>query len=159
VLAAKRDAAFLDLTDRTTRERTMLSIGSVRRRAVRQSPPDLIWQHQRVEPDLCHVAIEQLARAAGVGLADDAATKLAKLEALTAQATTPEDVLPYLIDLLGLPPDGRYALPPLTPQERKSRTFRALLAQLEGLASRSPVLLALEDAHWCDPTTLERSTG
>ena len=46
-------------------------------------------------------------------------------------------------------------LPPLTPQERKARTFGALLAQLEGLARRNPVLLVLEDAHWCDPTTLE----
>ena len=45
---------------------------------------------------------------------------------------------PYLADLLGLPPDGHHALPPLTPQERKARTFRALLAQLEGLTRRNP---------------------
>ena len=102
-----------------------------------------------------HPAIEQLARAAGFTLGDDAATRFAKLEALAAQATAPDEVVPYLADLLGLPPDGRHALPPLTPQERKARTFRALLAQLEGLARRNPVLLVLEDAHWCDPTTLE----
>jgi class 3 adenylate cyclase len=100
-------------------------------------------------------AIEQLTRAAGFALGDDAPTRLAKLEALAAQAANPDEVLPYLIDLLGLPPDARHALPPLTPQERKARTLRALLAQLEGLARRSPVLLVLEDAHWCDPTTLE----
>ena len=102
-----------------------------------------------------HPAIEQLARAAGFAPEDDTATKLARLEALVARAATPDDVLPYLIDLIGLPPDGRHALPPLTPQEKKARTFRALLAQLEGLAGQRPVLLVLEDAHWCDPTTLE----
>jgi class 3 adenylate cyclase len=101
-----------------------------------------------------HPVIEQLARAAGFAPEDDAATKLARLEALVAPAAPPDDLLPYLIDLLGLPPDG-HALPPLTPQEKKARTFRALLAQLEGLAGQRPVLLVLEDAHWCDPTTLE----
>jgi predicted ATPase len=102
-----------------------------------------------------HPAIEQLAWAAGFTLGDGAATRFAKLEALAAQATAPDEVVPYLADLLSLPPDGRHALPPLTPPERKARIFRALLTQLEGLARRNPVLLVLEDAHWCDPTTLE----
>jgi class 3 adenylate cyclase/tetratricopeptide (TPR) repeat protein len=102
-----------------------------------------------------HPAIEQLTRAAGFAPGDDTATRLAKLEALVAEAADPGEALPYLVDLLGLPPDARHAPPPLTPQERKSRTLRALLTQLQGLARRSPVLLVLEDAHWCDPTTLE----
>ena len=102
-----------------------------------------------------HPVIEQLARSAAFTPGDDAATRFAKLEALAAEATAPDEVVPYLADLLGLPPDGHHALPPLTPQERKARTFGALLAQLEGLARRNPVLLVLEDAHWCDPTTLE----
>ena len=30
-----------------------------------------------------------------------------------------------------------------------------LLAQLEGLAAKQPVLMTAEDAHWFDPTSLE----
>ena len=61
-----------------------------------------------------------------------------------------------LADLLGVPPADGYPPPELTPQERKARTFEALLAQLEALARpQQPVLLVLEDAHWIDPTTLE----
>jgi class 3 adenylate cyclase len=102
-----------------------------------------------------HPVVEQLARAAGFDSGDDTGTRLAKLETLVAQTTAPDGVVPYLADLLGVPPGDHHALPPLTPQERKARTFQALLTQLEGLARPNPVLLLLEDAHWCDPTTLE----
>src|SRR4051812_17025453 len=43
----------------------------------------------------------------------------------------------------------------LSPQQKKERTFRALLDQLAGLAARGPVLALFEDVHWADPTTLE----
>ena len=43
----------------------------------------------------------------------------------------------------------------LDAQQRKARTFNALLAQLEGLARGGPVLIVLEDAHWIDATTTE----
>ena len=43
----------------------------------------------------------------------------------------------------------------LTPQKRKEKTLRALLAQLEGLAAHHPVLTVFEDVHWIDPTSLE----
>jgi hypothetical protein len=33
--------------------------------------------------------------------------------------------------------------------------LRSLVAQVEGLAARQPVLLVVEDAHWADPTSLE----
>ena len=43
----------------------------------------------------------------------------------------------------------------LTPQKRKEKTLRALLAQLEGLAAHQPVLMVFEDVHWNDPTSRE----
>ena len=43
----------------------------------------------------------------------------------------------------------------LSPQKRKEETLTAMLAQLEGLAARLPVLMIFEDAHWIDPTSLE----
>jgi predicted ATPase len=41
------------------------------------------------------------------------------------------------------------------PQKRKETTLTTLLAQLDGLAARQPVLMIFEDAHWIDPTSLE----
>jgi predicted ATPase len=57
--------------------------------------------------------------------------------------------------LLSIPNAGRYPLPELNPQKRKEKTLTALLAQLERLAGRQPVLVLYEDVHWIDPTTLE----
>jgi predicted ATPase len=53
--------------------------------------------------------------------------------------------------------DGRlrYGELTLTPQQRRNRTFIALLDQMTGLAIRRSVLWVVEDAHWIDPTTLE----
>ena len=50
---------------------------------------------------------------------------------------------------------GRYPPLTLTPQKRKEKTLRALLAQVEGLAARQPVLMIYEDIHWSDPNTRE----
>ena len=53
---------------------------------------------------------------------------------------------------------GRYPPLTLTPQKRKEKTLRALLAQVEGLAVRQPVLMIYEDIHWSDPNTRSPST-
>ena len=53
-------------------------------------------------------------------------------------------------------PDGRGRYPPLelTPQKRREKTLRTLLAQLEGLAHQT-ILCVVEDVHWIDATSLE----
>ncbi len=100
--------------------------------------------------------ITQLERAAGYARDDAAATKLDRLEELLRQAGEPlAEAVPLLVELLGVPLDGRYQPPGGTPQEKKARIFAVLLAQLEGLARQRPVLVMLEDAHWLDPTTTE----
>jgi hypothetical protein len=43
----------------------------------------------------------------------------------------------------------------LTPQQQKQQTLDTLVAWLETEAERQPVLVAWEDLHWADPTTLE----
>ena len=65
------------------------------------------------------------------------------------------EAVPLLADLLSIPTGDRYPALDLTPQKRKEKTLRALVAQVEGLAARQPVLLVVEDAHWADPTSLE----
>ena len=75
---------------------------------------------------------------------------------MLAQATNDlAEAVPLLAALLSLPTGERYPPFDLTPQKQKERTLRALVAQVEGLAARRPVLMLFEDAHWIDPTSLE----
>ena len=85
-----------------------------------------------------------------------AEAQLDKLAALLARGTDrPEQAVPLIAALLGLPTEGRYPALDLTPQRQKQLTLAALVEQLEGLAAAQPVLLAYEDMHWSDPTTQE----
>jgi tetratricopeptide (TPR) repeat protein len=93
---------------------------------------------------------------AGFRREDTAAQRLDKLEAVLAQATKDlGEAVPLLAALLSLPIGERYPPLGLTPHKQKERTLRALVAQVEGLAARQPVLMLFEDAHWSDPTSLE----
>ena len=99
-------------------------------------------------------SIAQLERAAGFRREDTAEQRLAKLEAVLAQGTNDlSEAVPLLADLLSIPTGDRYPPLDLTPQKRKERTLHALLAQIEGLAARHPVLMVWEDVHWSDPTS------
>jgi predicted ATPase/class 3 adenylate cyclase len=88
---------------------------------------------------------------------DPPATRLAKLEAGLRPYRLPlAEVVPLLAGLLSVPlPAERYAAPTLTPQQQKQQTLDALLAWLVAETERQPVLVAWEDLHWADPTTLE----
>jgi predicted ATPase len=100
--------------------------------------------------------ITQLERAAAFRCEDRAEERLDKIEAELAQATDDlGEAVPLLAALLSLPASKRYPPLKLTPQKQKERTLRALVAQVEGLAARKPVLMLFEDAHWSDLTSLE----
>ena len=102
--------------------------------------------------------IRQLERGAGFARDDTADEKLIKLEALLAQSNAQPDEIGFIAELLSIPNAARYPLPELSPQKRKERRLMALLAQLERLAARQPVLSIYEDVQWIDPTTLELLT-
>lgn len=103
--------------------------------------------------------IRQLERAARFERGDLPAEKFAKLETLLAQSgADPDRVISPLANLLSLPTSERYRVSELSPQKRKEVTLAALLAQLDGLATRQPVYIIFEDVHWADPTTLELLT-
>jgi predicted ATPase len=103
--------------------------------------------------------INQLQRAAGFRHSDSLEEKLCKLDALLAQSTDDLEHVAVLANLLSLPANDHYRLQDLTPQKRKEKTFAALLAQLDGLAARQPVLIIFEDVQWIDPTSLELLTA
>jgi predicted ATPase len=92
--------------------------------------------------------IGQLEHAAGFARDDTPARKAEKLAALIGDGD-----LALFADLLGLPADATIGA--LTPQQKKERTFEALLREMEALARRQPLLMVFEDVHWIDPTTLE----
>ena len=97
-----------------------------------------------------------LERAAGVEPGDGDNVKLSKLENLLSLSS--EDArsdTALFAELLSIEPTGRYAARALSPQRRKELVLERFVAQLAGNASRLPVLMILEDAHWIDPTTRE----
>src|SRR4029077_16624736 len=100
--------------------------------------------------------ISQLERAAGFRRDDTDQQRLDKLEVLLAEANVDlSEAVPLIADLLSVSIGNRYPPLSLTSQKRKENTLRALMAQLEGLAARRPVLMVFEDVHWIDPTSLD----
>jgi predicted ATPase len=88
---------------------------------------------------------------------DSPAIRLAKLEdGLRPSGLPLAEVVPLLAGLMAVPlPAERYAQLTLTPPQQKQQTLDALVAWLAAEAERQPVLVAWEDLHWTDPTTLE----
>ena len=88
---------------------------------------------------------------------DPPTTRLAKLEAGLRPSGLPlAEVVPLFAGLLSVPlPAERYAALTLTPPQQKQRTLDALVAWMAAEAERQPVLVAWEDLHWADPSTLE----
>ena len=82
--------------------------------------------------------------------------QLTRLEAVLARSIDrPDEAVPLLAALLGVPIGERYSASALTPEVQKRRTLQTLVDQLAGLAAKQPVLALYEDVHWIDPSTLE----
>ena len=65
------------------------------------------------------------------------------------------EAVPLIAEVLASRPASAIRCPVLSPQRKAQRTLEVLVEQVEGLASRQPVLALYEDVHWIDPTTLE----
>jgi predicted ATPase len=97
---------------------------------------------------------EQIEGAAGFAADDTAAVRRDKLRAALAPAD--EQDLALVAALLGMPFERHFRhLDELQPRQRRARTLQALLRVVAGITRRGPVLLIVEDAHWCDPTSRE----
>ncbi len=97
-----------------------------------------------------HPLIEWLQRAAQLTPEDAPRSKLAKLEARFA---LPAEALGRIAELLSTSPD--LTAEPADPSARKEQLLAALVDLLTGTSSGFPRLLAVEDAHWSDASTLE----
>ena len=85
--------------------------------------------------------------------------RLADLEnSLTQVKLDPAENVPLLAPVLDVPlPEGR--TPTSTPEELRRRQLAALTAWMIAGARVQSVVLALEDVHWADPTTLDLRRG
>jgi predicted ATPase len=78
------------------------------------------------------------------------------LEASLALAgLDPTETVPLIAPLLELPTNERY--PPLSmpPDQQRKRLLATLVAWTFGAAKAQPLVIATEDLHWADPSTLE----
>ncbi len=66
-------------------------------------------------------------------------------------------IVPYLAALLGLrqDPEAAARLAELSPEALQYRTFEVARTLLDRLAADGPVIVALEDLHWMDATSLQ----
>jgi class 3 adenylate cyclase/predicted ATPase len=99
--------------------------------------------------------IGQMERAAGLAHDDTSQARIDKLDALLARTSTSIEDAALFADMLSLPNDGRYPALELAPQQRRERTLKALVSQMELLTCEGPALMIFEDTHWIDPTSLE----
>ena len=103
-----------------------------------------------------HPVIALLEREARLDHGSPPEEQLARLEAVLARTSArPDEMVPLLAALLGVPTGTRYPALSLPPEVQKQRTLQALVDQLAGLAAQQPVLALYEDVHWVDPSTLE----
>ena len=85
--------------------------------------------------------------------------RLAELESSLAQVKLdPAENVPLLAPLLDIPLPKERA-PALAPEELRRRQLAALTNWVMAGAKVQPVVLAFEDLHWADPTTLDVLRG
>jgi ABC-type oligopeptide transport system substrate-binding subunit/class 3 adenylate cyclase len=67
------------------------------------------------------------------------------------------EIYPYLGAMLGLTlePDAGARLAELSPEALQYRTFEVVRALLERLADERPLIVAVDDLHWADATSLQ----
>jgi class 3 adenylate cyclase/tetratricopeptide (TPR) repeat protein len=123
---------------------------------------DHIWVAIRCSPfhtaSAFHPIIEHLKRVFGWQPEDTAQQHLTKLEAGLAgfKALPLAESVRLFADLMSVPtPEDRYPRLPMTAQQQRDATQDAIVAWLIEVAERTAVLMAWEDLHWADPTTLE----
>ncbi|HEX6863426.1 MAG TPA: protein kinase [Thermoanaerobaculia bacterium] len=128
------------------------------RRQVAQDHPT--WLELHGSPyhrnSILYPVIELLRRWLDLNRESGEQSGLSLLEETLRQYGLPvEEMAPVLATLLSVPLGGRYEPPSLSPEGQRKRTLEAVLAVLLEMAERRPVVLAVEDLHFVDPSTLE----
>jgi predicted ATPase len=67
----------------------------------------------------------------------------------------PAKTLPLIAPLLNLPLPTKYPPSPLSAEQQRRRLLATLVEWVLGAARVQPIVVAIEDLHWADPSTLE----
>ena len=87
---------------------------------------------------------------------ESAEEQLAQLETrLELAGLKPAEALPLIAPLLDLPIPAKYPPSPLSPEQQRRRLLATLVEWALGAARVQPTVIAIEDLHWADPSTLE----
>jgi len=87
---------------------------------------------------------------------DTPAEKLAKLgTGLARGGFAADEAVPLLAEWLELPQHAGYAPLPMSPDLKRRKTLETLAAWSLKLGELQPMVVLVEDLHWCDPSSLE----
>jgi class 3 adenylate cyclase/DNA-binding transcriptional ArsR family regulator len=85
-----------------------------------------------------------------------AAAQVTQLETrLNAAGLKPVEALPLIAPLLNLTLPTEYPPSPLPPDQQRRRLLATLVEWVLGSSRSQPLIIATEDLHWADPSTLE----
>jgi predicted ATPase len=65
------------------------------------------------------------------------------------------EAVPLIAEILNLPTPEKYPQPLFAPDQKRKRLVANIAGWVLNMARRQPVVIALEDLHWVDPSTLE----
>jgi class 3 adenylate cyclase/predicted ATPase len=98
-----------------------------------------------------HPVIALMSQGLAFGLEDSAAEKLAKLKGGLGALASAENVA-LIADFLGLPPPEPL---PMSPELQRRKTIDVLTQWTLSLSAAQPLVVLVEDLHWCDASSLE----
>ena len=75
--------------------------------------------------------------------------------AIRFSGVDPATMMPLIAEVLNLPPSRDYLPAQVTPEEARGRLLAGLAEWLLQLAKLQPLILAIEDLHWADPSSIE----
>ncbi|MGO9268153.1 MAG: AAA family ATPase [Candidatus Binataceae bacterium] len=74
---------------------------------------------------------------------------------LMAAGLAPAEAIPLLAPLLSVPLPPEYPASLMSPEQQRRRLLGTLVEWVLGSARAKPLVIATEDLHWADPSTLE----
>jgi class 3 adenylate cyclase/tetratricopeptide (TPR) repeat protein len=74
---------------------------------------------------------------------------------LTSAGLKPAEAVPLIAPLLNLPVPAKYSPLAYSPEQQRRRLLTTMVNWVLGAARAQPLVIATEDLHWADPSTLE----
>jgi class 3 adenylate cyclase/tetratricopeptide (TPR) repeat protein len=110
-------------------------------------------QHQN---SMLHPILEHLRRVSRSTPGDGAAALLGALRSFFQDRSEETSAaIAMIAELMALPVNSLPQMTDVDALRRRSSLFESIVGNLQRLASRQPVLILVEDAHWIDPTSRE----